>query len=126
MAACRASLLKVVFDRDRSNVLTSRCDDQFLYTSGDLKINALVDPSLISSFEVPVFIDTLPGGLLIFQIPHHDMSTFDSNLTLTLLVLISNLDMGSGNLLTSVIQTEFVEVAKSGCSCSLTQTIHVE
>jgi hypothetical protein len=102
VAASWALRFEVVFDWNWGDVLTSSRDNELLHPSGDLKESTLIESSLIASFEITILINAFLGGLLVVEITHHDVSALDSDFTLSLFVLLADLDMSTKHLLPSM------------------------
>ena len=70
----RRELHDLVFDHDRSNILTSSSHNQFLDASSHPQEAILIDHSLITGVEITLRVQGTNGLIWLLQIPHHHVS----------------------------------------------------
>ena len=85
----------MVLNGYRCNILTARRDNQLLYAACDFQELTVVNSTLITSSEVAIIVDAFEGCLIVFQITHHDMSSFNSDFTFAFFVWVGDLHMAA-------------------------------
>ncbi len=93
--ARRAIFFEVVLNNQRCDIFSSSCDDQLLYSSCNEEEAVLVNLAQIARAKISLAIDSLPGGLFILEVAHHDVPASENDLTIALFIWVINLEVSA-------------------------------
>ena len=88
---CPTLLFEYVFDRNRCDILSPRCNNQFFDASRDRKEIIFAYFGSISTMDKPITIYCFTGGLCVLEITRHYVTATHAQFSFSFVVFVNNL-----------------------------------